>query len=143
MKAQQASPTFTHVYAALVAVINTKMPEVGELLLMRVMMQFRRAYARNDKLHCLACTKFLAHLVNQQVAHELVALQLVTLLLDKPTEDSVEVAIGFVKDVGALLTEVSPRGVHGIFERFRSILHEGTIDKRVQYSVSIALRRIL
>lgn len=76
MKAQMASPTFTHVYAALIAIINTKMPEIGELLLKRVMMQFRRSYKRNDKLVCLACTKFLAHLVNQQVAHELVALQL-------------------------------------------------------------------
>lgn len=28
MKAQGASPNFSHVYAALIAVINTKMPEV-------------------------------------------------------------------------------------------------------------------
>ena len=36
MKAQLASPGFTHIYAALVAVVNTKLPEVGELLLKRV-----------------------------------------------------------------------------------------------------------
>jgi pre-mRNA-splicing factor CWC22 len=29
--------------------------------------------------------------VNQQVAHEIVALQLLTLLLENPTDDSVEV----------------------------------------------------
>lgn len=29
IKAQMASPNFTHVYAALVAVINTKLPEIG------------------------------------------------------------------------------------------------------------------
>ncbi|SPQ97391.1 unnamed protein product (mitochondrion) [Plasmodiophora brassicae] len=135
VKAQMASPNFTPVYAALIAVINTKMPEIGELLMKRMILQFRRAYRRNDKIVCLACTKFLAHLVNQQVAHEIVALELLTLLLDKPTDDSVEVAVGFITDCGAMLTELSPRGIHAIFERFRGILHEGEIDKRVQYMI--------
>lgn len=39
-----ASPNFTHVYAALIAVINTKLPEIGNLILKRVMIQFRRAF---------------------------------------------------------------------------------------------------
>jgi len=51
MKAQMASPNFTHVYAALVAVVNTKMPEICELLLKRVVMQFKRAFKRNDKVY--------------------------------------------------------------------------------------------
>lgn len=46
---------------------------------------------------CIATVKFLAHLVNQLVLHELVALELLTLLLENPTDDSVEVAVGFVK----------------------------------------------
>ena len=50
MKAQLTSPGFTHVYAALIAIINTKLPEVGELLLKRVVFQFRRAFKRNDKV---------------------------------------------------------------------------------------------
>ena len=33
MKAEMASPAFAPVYAALVAVVNTKFPEVGLLLL--------------------------------------------------------------------------------------------------------------
>lgn len=62
-----ASQTFTHVYAALVAVINTKLPQLGELLLKRLVLQFRRSYRRNDKATCLGVTKFIAHLANQQV----------------------------------------------------------------------------
>lgn len=50
MKAQLTSPGFTHVYAALIAIVNTKLPEVGELLLKRVIFQFRRAFRRNDKV---------------------------------------------------------------------------------------------
>ena len=50
MKAQLTSPGFTHVYAALIAIVYTKLPEVGELLLKRVVFQFRRAFRRNDKV---------------------------------------------------------------------------------------------
>jgi pre-mRNA-splicing factor CWC22 len=65
----------------------------------------------------------------------LLALQLLTLLLEKPTDDSVEVAVDFMKEAGQVLTELTPRGTHAVFERFRAILHEGEIDKRVQYII--------
>jgi len=41
---QLSSPGFTHIYAALVAIINTKLPENGELVLKRVVHGFKRAY---------------------------------------------------------------------------------------------------
>ena len=50
MKAQASSLPFTPVFAALVAIINTKLPQVGELLLTRLISQFRRAFKRNDKV---------------------------------------------------------------------------------------------
>ncbi|CAK9314181.1 unnamed protein product [Citrullus colocynthis] len=135
MKSQMASPGFTDVFAALVAVVNTKFPEVGDLLLRRIVLQLKRAYKRNDKPQLLAAVKFIAHLVNQQVAHEIIALELLTVLLENPTDDSVEVAVGFVTDCGSILKDLSPKGLHGIFERFRGILHEGEIDKRVQFLI--------
>ncbi|KAM7476782.1 hypothetical protein LguiB_024025 [Lonicera macranthoides] len=49
MKSQMASPGFTDVFAALVAVVNTKFPEVGDLLLRRIILLLQRAYKRNDK----------------------------------------------------------------------------------------------
>lgn len=58
MKSQMASPGFTDVFAALVAVINAKFPEVAELLLKRVVLQLKRAYKRNDKV-CLFCLKVI------------------------------------------------------------------------------------
>lgn len=39
MKSQLASPSFTPTYACLVAIINTKFPEIGELLLKRMISQ--------------------------------------------------------------------------------------------------------
>ena len=49
MKAQAASLPFTPIYAAMAAIVNTKLPQVGELLLNRLVVQFRKAYRRNDK----------------------------------------------------------------------------------------------
>ncbi|RHY00382.1 hypothetical protein DYB36_013217, partial [Aphanomyces astaci] len=135
MKAQLASPGFTHIYAALVAVINTKLPENGELLVKRVVHRFRRSFKRGDKVVAIALVRFIAHLVNQQVVHELLALQVLWLLIKNPTDDSVEVAVNFTKECGAMMSEVCPEGMRGIFERFRGILHEGEIDKRVQYTI--------
>lgn len=137
LQAQAASPTFTHVYAALAAIVNSKFPMIGELILKRLILQFRRSYKRNDKQVCLTSTRFIAHLVNQEVAHEVVALELLTLLLETATNDSVEVAIGFLKEAGLKLTQLSPRGVHAIFERLRNILHEGDLDMRVQYMIEV------
>lgn len=50
MKAQAASLPFTPVFACLVAIINTKLPSVGELVLTRLVSQFRRSFKRNDKV---------------------------------------------------------------------------------------------
>lgn len=52
-----------------------------------------------------------------QVAHELLALQLLTVLLEDPTDDSVEIAVNFTKEIGQVTTisrvdkyDVSVRG---------------------------------
>ena len=83
----------------------------------------------------MATTKMIAHLVNQQVVHEILALEILSLFLENPTEDSVEMAADFMIECGQVLTDLSPAGVNAIFDRFRSILHEGEIDKRVQYVI--------
>lgn len=131
MKSQQASPNFTNVYAALVAVVNTKLPQVGELLCKRLVSQWKKSYFRNQKVSCfpqpplcrvasspvtlhshffghvivaiplliilqtllISTTTFIAHLVNQYVIDVMVPLQILALLLDKPTDDSVEVLL--------------------------------------------------
>lgn len=137
LQAQAASPIFTHVYAAVVAIINSKFPQIGELILKRLILNFRKGYRRNDKQQCLTASKFVGHLINQNVAHEVLCLEMLTLLLERPTDDSVEVAISFLKECGLKLTEVSPRGINAIFERLRNILHESEIDKRVQYMIEV------
>ncbi|PVU98480.1 hypothetical protein BB559_001554, partial [Furculomyces boomerangus] len=140
IRAQTQSPTYTPVYASLISVINTRLPLIGDLLVTRLVTQFRKAFQRDDKARCLATTQFLAHLTNQRVAHEILAFQVLQLLLENPTDDSVEVAVSFMKEVGSFLSVLAPRVLNAVIETFRSILHEAEIDKRVQYMIEVLLQ---
>jgi pre-mRNA-splicing factor CWC22 len=143
IKAQMASSNFTHVYASLCAVINSKLPNVIKLLIDRYILQFQKSYKRNNKIVCMATTKMLAHLVNQQIIGDLLAFEILFLFLENPTEDSVEMACDFMIECGALISEVNPLLTNQICDRFRGILHEGEIDKRIQYTIEslFAIRR--
>lgn len=61
---------------------------------------------------CIAATQFLAQLMNQGVAHELLVLELLMVLLENPSNDGVDVAVSVTKEVGAALQELSPQGLH-------------------------------
>src|SRR5690606_34516545 len=45
--------------------------------------------------------------------------------------------VGLTREVGKLLEDVSPRVNNAIYEQFRTILHEASIDKRVQYMIEV------
>ena len=84
---------------------------------------------------CTYIGRFIGHMVNQHDAHEVLALEILTLLLENPTDDSAEVAITLLKEVGQKLSEKAPRGIHAIFERLRHVLHKSTLDKRTKYMI--------
>ena len=137
MRAAAASTPFIPIYACLVAIVNTKLPQVGELLLHRLVSQFKKAFKRNDKAVCLSSTAFIAHLCNFGVVSELLPAQCLLLLLNKPTDDSVEIAVGLTKEVGAHLEEANKAIATAVFDQFRSLLHEADLDKRQQYSIEV------
>ncbi|ORX98421.1 armadillo-type protein [Clohesyomyces aquaticus] len=137
MKAQAASLPFTNIYAAMAAIVNTKLPQVGDLLARRLIVQFRKGFKRNDKAVAVSSSMFLSHLVNQQVVHEVLIAQMLLLLLNKPTDDSVEIAVGIMREVGQFLEEMNGAISNAIFDQFRNILHEAEIDKRTQYMIEV------
>ncbi|CAL1388120.1 unnamed protein product [Linum trigynum] len=73
--------------------------------------------------------------MNQRVAHHTLALELLHRLLENPSDDGVELAVAFLTECGALLHDLSPRGLAACFDRLRDVLHEGEIDKRVQFLI--------
>jgi len=135
MQAQISSPTFSDVFAALVAVINSKLPEIGDLLLRRLILQFRKAYMRNDEMLLTCVCKFLGHLFNQHVVADVVILQIIMIFLEKLSNDSIKLCCILLTETGAALSKASPKGIYLIFERIRLILQEGAVDKRIQYIV--------
>jgi hypothetical protein len=86
---------------------------------------------------CLSSTAFLSHLVNTQVVHEVLIAETLLLLLNKPSDDSVEIAVGIMKEVGAFLEDMNPAIANAIFDQLRNILHEADIDKRTQYMIEV------
>ncbi|GMN24950.1 hypothetical protein TIFTF001_040642 [Ficus carica] len=62
-------------------------------------------------------------------------LELLTILLENPTNDSVEVAVVFVTVCRAMLQDLFPKALRSVFEHMRGILHEVEIEKRVQFLI--------
>lgn len=73
--------------------------------------------------------------VRELVRNNSTSVQLLLLLLENPTDDTVELAIAFIKQVGAALEEESRAAMHEVFVRFRAILQEGNVTKKTQYLV--------
>lgn len=132
----QALP-FSPVYAAMVAIVNTKLPQVGELLVKRLVVQFKKAFKRNDKPVLRASTTFLAQLTNVQVCHEMIAAQILLLLLHHPTDDSVEIAVSLTQECGQHLEEMNPAIANAIFDQFRHILNDSDIENRTQFMIEV------
>src|ERR1700733_10480353 len=82
---------------------------------------------------------FIAHLVNQSVAHELVAFEMLIYLLETPSDDSVEIAVGFLREVGQSLDQNAPKSsTETVYTRLRAILQEeSAVSKRVQYMIEV------
>ena len=136
LRAALSSTHYSPVYAALVAVIHTKLPEIGDLVVQRSILLFRKHFRLRNKQYCLAISIFMAHLFHQHVVHELLILQILTLLLEDPTtDDAVQVAAQLMQVVGPALLEVSPAGVRAVLERLRSLLQEGQLSTPVELQV--------
>lgn len=64
------------------------------------------------RLRCAQRARLPCPAAAQGVAHEVLALEVLIQMLEVPSEDSVEVAVEFTKEVGAYLKEVVPQGLH-------------------------------
>ena len=137
MRSQAQALPFTPVYAAMACIINSKLPAVVELLVHRLIVLFQKGFKRNDKAVCLSSTTFLAHLCNQQVVHEILVAQILLLLLHRPTDDSVEIAVSLTRECGQHLTDMNPAIANAIFNQFRVILNDGDIETRTQYMIEV------
>ncbi|CAF0976423.1 unnamed protein product [Rotaria magnacalcarata] len=132
IKVQIKSPCFTPVYAALTSTVNSKFPQIGQLICKRAISSFRNAYMANKKTKCFAIAKFLAHLINQRALHEIIVLQILLLLFENRTDDNIMLAIELLKECGQKLLKVSPQELDSAFSVLDNFLHEPSLNKHTQ-----------
>ena len=135
IKAQMASPNFTSVYAALISVINSKIPDIGSLTIRRYILSFRRAFKKNNKIQLFSITKMIAHLINQQINNSYLAFGILIILIEFISDDSIELICNFLMECGQFLCENNSKETNKIFDNLRKVLEEGKVSKRVQYSI--------
>jgi len=140
MRAQLASIHFSSIYAALVSVVNTRIPEVGELLVHRLIAQLRKGYADREKVLCSASLRLLSHLFIHQIIDELPLLEFLSTCLVDPSDGSIELVVLVIQECGHFLAEKSPpQAIETVYSRLREILHDGSVGYRTQILVDNAM----
>jgi pre-mRNA-splicing factor CWC22 len=137
LRAQENSPKFTDVYAAMLAIINSRMRNIVLLVINRLILQYRLAFVNNNKSKCLAAAKFIAHLTNQEVVHEVLGFQLIDHLINKPTEASIEIVTDFLAECGAKLEELNPSYLFEVFKTLRDLSLENEFDTRTNELIDL------
>ena len=135
VRGQLTSSNYTPIYAALICVLNSKLPFIGNLYIRRYIALFKKAYKESNKIQCISTTKMIAHLINYRVVDSLLAFEILMLCLENQTDDSLELACSFLIECGEFLSDEDANMTNDIFEKLRSILEEGNVDKRIQYII--------
>lgn len=137
IKAQETSPTFTDVYAALLAVINSRIRTIGSLVVNRILLQYRVSFVNDNKAKCLTLVKFVAHLINQEVVNEVLGFELIELLINNPTPSSLEIVITFLRECGGKLDQLNSQCLFEAFKTLRDLTLENNFDTRTHNMIDM------
>lgn len=138
LKQQRELESYSEVYSSLISAINCEVPAVGELLVTRLVVLFRRFYKANDRIGLTRVLVFISKLMNYQVLSEILVFQILVLLLNEKTmtNDSVELAVLLLKHTGRYLTVNNVKVMNKMFEQLRVILIDfKELNKKNQFSI--------
>lgn len=131
MKQQIRITTNAELYGSLISIINSKIPEIGELLINRLVLQFKKNYLQNNKNLINSSIIFICQLINQQVLNEILILQILQMLLESNVpnnnnnNNNIELAIMVLKQTGLYLFKHSNTALIMILNRLKDILQDG------------------
>lgn len=140
MESVLATPQKCSVLAALVSILNSKIPEIGEIAGARVVALLKKAYVENKRQVFRKSLLFLCHLLLQKVVEDIVILQVLQVLLEQPTETSIEATTEILVVAGKHLDEKSKTAANMVFDRLRLLLQEGGLLGKSQRDVTEILR---
>ncbi|XP_051124308.1 uncharacterized protein LOC127246788 [Andrographis paniculata] len=129
MRSQMQFPQSTNVYAALVAAINPRFPDVGYLVAKRAAVRFREACDSRDRDRTETAAALVAHLANQAVVHAALAWDVLMYLLTVYPMDNTAAAAGFCIECGSMLRASAPQRFTDIVGGFRRLLRGLVVDK--------------
>ncbi|KAI5960112.1 CWC22 [Candida pseudojiufengensis] len=140
MKKQLQKPKETYLYSALISKINSHIPKIGKLIINRLVLQFKSGYITNNYKLCLSSVTFIGYLTLNEVVSHVLVLQIIQLLLEKPTNSSINLSIELLKITGEFLIENSNAATVMILNRYRDLLQE---DENLDNKTKTAIKNIL
>lgn len=121
------------VYGAIAGVLNSKLPEIGELLANRLVVQFKRAYVRKDLRLLDSALGFICDLVVQDVMDDIVLLQIFDVLLERPSTTTIDLSVQMLVHTGAHFFDRASLNV--VFDRLRTLLTEHKLAPASQRAI--------
>jgi pre-mRNA-splicing factor CWC22 len=135
IKSQQLSTAYTDVYASLVCVLNSKLPEIGKLLLNRLIIRYKRAFRREETEKCRSIVIFLSELLVFKVSTPQILMDIITQLLENPNNFKVEMVVEILNYCGVLLDDNESIWFDNIKNALRNILNENIVDNKSQFLI--------
>lgn len=135
MKSQQLSTSYTDVYASLVSIINSKIPEVGDLLVRRLIVKFKRLIRRNEAEQCRSVVVFLSELFNFHVINSELVQQIIDKLFENISDFRIEMIIEIMRHCGITLHDENGKWFDQKANLLRNVLNENIVNPKSQYLI--------
>lgn len=128
------------VFALLVALLNLKIPQIGELVAARTVALWKHLYMKNDCSRIFRVLLFLCELVKQKVVEDVVILQILQLLIEEaPTDDAVHLASYALENILAYLELNARSSANSIYDQLRRMLQEGDVPEKRRSDIQFLL----
>lgn len=109
------------ILASIVSVINSKIPDIGLILINKMIVEFKNDYVSNKPI----MIGLLCELVNYKVLNSLIVLEILELLMTNITNDSIALTITILKFNGAIM----PANVlYPIIDKLRNLVSDGELN---------------
>ncbi|CCE61631.1 hypothetical protein TPHA_0A05570 [Tetrapisispora phaffii CBS 4417] len=124
-------------YSALIALVNSEFPEIGESLIKESVAWFIKGYNTYDNRYTYSMISLISQLFNYDVLHEIAILQILHLLMDDIENGSIDIIIRVMELTGEKLSTVCKTVHNMVFEKLREILQQNIKSSNIsRYSLN-------
>lgn len=126
IKCQNFAPSFSKEYATLIALFNTRIPSIGNIVVNRLILSIINNVVSNNKI-ARSSAKFIAALLSQQMIKSDVIFNLIRILFDYG-ENGLEVIIDLLLESGSfLIINNNRKSLQNVCDMLMSIALDGRV----------------